>query len=149
MPPEIIPTPPKYSIVVPLHNEAASIRELHERLSRVMTGHYEPVEFVYIDDHSADGTAAILAELAAIDPRILLLRLKRNYGQTTALAAGFDYASGEIIISMDGDLQHDPNDIPIMLKRSNRLAATSSAAGARSASTISSSAVFRRAWRTG
>jgi glycosyltransferase involved in cell wall biosynthesis len=116
MPPEIIPTPPKYSIVVPLHNEAASIRELHERLSRVMTGHYEPVEFVYIDDHSADGTAAILAELAAIDPRILLLRLKRNYGQTTALAAGFDNASGEIIISMDGDLQHDPSDIPLMLE---------------------------------
>jgi glycosyltransferase involved in cell wall biosynthesis len=116
MPPEIIPTPPKYSIVVPLHDEAASIRELHERLSRVMTGHYEPVEFVYIDDHSSDGTAGILAELAAIDPRILVLRLKRNYGQTTALAAGFDAASGEIIISMDGDLQHDPSDIPLMLE---------------------------------
>jgi glycosyltransferase involved in cell wall biosynthesis len=116
MPPEIIPTPPKYSIVVPLHDEAASIRELHERLSRVMTGHYEPVEFVYIDDHSSDGTSGILAELAAIDPRILILRLKRNYGQTTALAAGFDAASGEIIISMDGDLQHDPSDIPVMLE---------------------------------
>jgi len=116
MPPEIMPTPPKYSIVVPLHDEAASIRELHERLSQVMTGHYEPVEFVYIDDHSSDGTAGILAELATIDPRILILRLKRNYGQTTALAAGFDAASGEIIISMDGDLQHDPSDIPVMLE---------------------------------
>ncbi len=116
MPPEIIPPPPKYSIVVPLHDEAASIRELHERLSRVMTGRYEPVEFVYIDDHSSDGTSGILAELAAIDPRIMILRLKRNYGQTTALAAGFDAASGEIIISMDGDLQHDPSDIPVMLE---------------------------------
>src|SRR5580698_9661611 len=116
MPPEMIPSPPKYSIVVPLHDEAASIRELHERLSRVMTGSYEPVEFVYIDDHSSDGTSGILAELAAIDPRIIVLRLKRNYGQTTALAAGFDAASGEIIISMDGDLQHDPSDIPVMLE---------------------------------
>jgi glycosyltransferase involved in cell wall biosynthesis len=116
MPPEMIPSPPKYSIVVPLHDEAASMRELHERLSRVMTGSYEPVEFVYIDDHSSDGTSGILAELAAIDPRIIVLRLKRNYGQTTALAAGFDAASGEIIISMDGDLQHDPSDIPVMLE---------------------------------
>ncbi|MFZ0636122.1 MAG: glycosyltransferase family 2 protein, partial [Candidatus Acidiferrales bacterium] len=108
--------PPKYSIVVPLHNEETSVRELHARLSDVMTGRFEPVEFVFVDDHSSDATAQILAELAELDPRVVALRLKRNYGQTIALSAGFDYAAGEIIISMDGDLQHDPADIPAMLE---------------------------------
>src|SRR6266436_10354700 len=77
-----------------------------------MTGLFEPVEFVYVDDQSSDATPQILNEIALDDPRVTVVRLKRNYGQTTALAAGFDYASGEIIISMDGDLQHDPDDIP-------------------------------------
>jgi glycosyltransferase involved in cell wall biosynthesis len=108
--------PPKYSIVVPFHNEQGSVRELHERLSAVMSGHFEPVEFVYVDDQSTDGTASLLAEVAEDDPRVVVVRLKRNYGQTTALAAGFDHAAGEVIISMDGDLQHDPADIPRMLE---------------------------------
>jgi glycosyltransferase involved in cell wall biosynthesis len=107
---------PKYSIVVPFHDEQDSVRELHSRLSGIMTGRFEPVEFVYVDDQSKDSTPAILSELAHEDPRVTVVRLKRNYGQTTALAAGFDYASGEIIISMDGDLQHDPDDIPAMLQ---------------------------------
>ncbi|MGH9685096.1 MAG: glycosyltransferase family 2 protein [Candidatus Acidiferrales bacterium] len=108
--------PPKYSIVVPFHDEQDSIRELHRRLSEVMSGRYEPLEFVYVDDQSHDATPQILAEVARDDPRVSVLRLKRNYGQTTALAAGFDYASGDIIISLDGDLQHDPSDIPRMLE---------------------------------
>lgn len=107
---------PKYSIVVPFHDEQESIRELHRRLAEVISGRYEPAEFVYVDDRSTDATPQVLAEIAATDPRVVVLRLKRNYGQTTALAAGFDYASGEIIISMDGDLQHDPADIPMMLE---------------------------------
>jgi glycosyltransferase involved in cell wall biosynthesis len=106
---------PRYSVVVPFHDEQESVRELHRRLSAVMSGRYEPVEFVYVDDQSTDATPQILNEIAAEDPRVTVLRLKRNYGQTTALAAGFDAASGEIIISMDGDLQHDPSDIPVML----------------------------------
>jgi glycosyltransferase involved in cell wall biosynthesis len=106
----------KYSIVVPLHNEESNVRELHQRLSDVMTGRYEPLEFVYVDDKSSDATLQILAELARFDPRIVVIRLKRNYGQTIALAAGFDAAAGDIIISMDGDLQHDPADIPSMLE---------------------------------
>ena len=108
-------TAPKYSVVVPFHNEQESIRELHARLSEVMSGRYEPVEFVYVDDQSTDATPQILCEIAEHDSRVAVLRLKRNYGQTTALAAGFDYATGDIIISMDGDLQHDPADIPVML----------------------------------
>jgi glycosyltransferase involved in cell wall biosynthesis len=109
-------TAPKYSVVVPFHDEQESVRELHRRLSDVMTGRYEPVEFVYVDDQSTDATPQLLNEIAEEDPRVAVLRLKRNYGQTTALAAGFDYASGEIVISMDGDLQHDPSDIPAMLE---------------------------------
>jgi glycosyltransferase involved in cell wall biosynthesis len=107
---------PKYSIVVPFHDEQESVRELHSRLASVMAGRFEPVEFVYVDDQSSDATPQILSEIAQDDPRVTVVRLKRNYGQTTALAAGFDYASGEIIISMDGDLQHDPEDIPLMLE---------------------------------
>src|SRR5256714_1004448 len=106
---------PKYSVVVPFHNEQESVRELHRQLSEVMIGHFEPVEFVFIDDHSTDATLQMLTEIASLDPRVVVIRLKRNYGQTVALAAGFDYAEGEVIISMDGDLQHDPADIPAML----------------------------------
>src|SRR5581483_10663894 len=106
---------PRYSVVVPFHNEEESVRELYQQLSEVMTAHFEPVEFVFIDDHSTDGTLAALKEIAAADPRVVAIRLKRNYGQTVALAAGFDYAEGDVIISMDGDLQHDPADIPQLL----------------------------------
>src|SRR5271168_4766679 len=108
--------PPRFSLVVPFHDEQQSVRELHRQLSAIMTGRFEPVEFVYVDDQSSDATPQILAEIAEADPRVAVLRLKRNYGQTTALAAGFDYASGDVIISMDGDLQHDPADIPTLLE---------------------------------
>src|ERR1700724_1128758 len=107
---------PKYSIVVPFHDEQESARELPPRLAGGMTGRFEPVEFVYVDDQSSDATPQILSEIALDDPRVTVVRLKRNYGQTTALAAGFDYAAGEVIISMDGDLQHDPADIAIMIE---------------------------------
>jgi len=106
---------PKYSVVVPFHNEQESVRELYRQLSAVMTNRYEPVEFIFIDDHSTDSTAQVLNEIVKSDPRVVAIRLKRNYGQTVALAAGFDYAEGDVIISMDGDLQHDPADIPQML----------------------------------
>ncbi|HWN98592.1 MAG TPA: glycosyltransferase family 2 protein [Blastocatellia bacterium] len=106
---------PRYSIVVPFHNEQDSVAELHRQLSEVMAGRYEPVEIIFIDDHSTDGTLDILKGIAEKDPRVVAIRLKRNYGQTVALAAGFDYADGDVIISMDGDLQHDPADIPRML----------------------------------
>jgi len=106
---------PQYSVVVPLHNEQDSVQELYERLSEAMTERYEPAEFIFVDDHSTDGTLKLLAELAADDDRVVVIRLKRNYGQTVALAAGFDYAGGDLIISMDGDLQHDPADIPTLM----------------------------------
>ena len=91
--------PPRFSVVVPFHNEQESVVELHRQLSEVMTGKYEPVEFIYVDDQSSDATPQLLTKIAQEDPRVAVLRLKRNYGQTTALAAGFDFASGDIIIS--------------------------------------------------
>ena len=80
--------PPRFSVVVPFHNEQESVIELHRQLSEVMTGKYEPVEFIYVDDQSSDATPQLLAKIAQEDPRVAILRLKRNYGQTTALAAG-------------------------------------------------------------
>jgi glycosyltransferase involved in cell wall biosynthesis len=114
------PDGPKFSIVVPFHNEEDSVVELHARLSDVMAGRFEPVEFVFVDDHSSDATPRLLAELVERDPRVRAVRLKRNYGQTAALAAGFDLAQGEIIVAMDGDLQHDPADIPGMIETMER-----------------------------
>jgi glycosyltransferase involved in cell wall biosynthesis len=73
------------------------------------------VEFVFVDDHSGDATPQILSDVAELDGRVVVVRLKRNYGQTVALAAGFDHASGDVILSMDGDLQHDPGEIPLLL----------------------------------
>jgi glycosyltransferase involved in cell wall biosynthesis len=102
-------------VVVPFHNEEDSADELYRRLVLVMTGRYEPVEFVFVDDHSTDATRRILRDIADRDPRVVVVRLKRNYGQTVALAAGFDCAQGDVIIAMDADLQHDPADIPSLL----------------------------------
>src|SRR3954469_6267094 len=76
---------PSYSVVVPFHNEEESVRELHQRLSEAMTNRFEPVEFIFIDDHSTDRTMAVLKEIASRDPRVVVIRLKRNYGQTVAL----------------------------------------------------------------
>jgi len=107
---------PTYSVVVPFHNEQESVRELYSQLSRVAAFQHDRVEFIFVDDHSADSTPQLLADLARADGRVIVIRLKRNYGQTVALAAGFDHAEGEVIISMDGDLQHDPADIPKLLQ---------------------------------
>ncbi len=101
-----------YSIVVPFHNEEENLPVLYRRLTRVMEEIGEDYELVFVDDGSADRTPVILKEICALDPRVVGLRLRRNFGQTAALAAGFDYAQGEVIIAMDGDLQHAPEDIP-------------------------------------
>src|SRR5213082_508042 len=102
----------KYSIVVPLHNEQENVTVLYDRLKGVMEAYSESFELVFVDDGSTDLTFHLLSEIAAIDSRVTVVKLRRNFGQTSALAAGFDHASGEYVIAMDGDLQHDPNDIP-------------------------------------
>jgi glycosyltransferase involved in cell wall biosynthesis len=108
---------PKYSIVVPLHNEQENITDLYDRLKAVMEANGESFEIVLVDDGSDDGTFPLLREIAAVDSRVTVVKLRRNFGQTAGLAAGFDHARGEYIIAMDGDLQHDPADIPIFLEK--------------------------------
>ena len=108
---------PKYSIVVPLHNEQENVTELYDRLKAVMEGSGESFEIVMVDDGSRDGTFPLLREVAAVDSRVTVVKLRRNFGQTSALAAGFDHARGEFVIAMDGDLQHDPADIPLFLEK--------------------------------
>ncbi|MGB7598796.1 MAG: glycosyltransferase family 2 protein [Candidatus Sulfotelmatobacter sp.] len=108
---------PKYSIVVPLHNEQENVTDLYDRLKAVMETAGETFEIVLVDDGSSDHTFAMLREIAAVDSRVTVVKLRRNFGQTAGLAAGFDHARGEYIIAMDGDLQHDPADIPIFLEK--------------------------------
>jgi glycosyltransferase involved in cell wall biosynthesis len=108
---------PKYSIVVPLHNEQDNVTDLYDRLKAVMEAHGASFEIVLVDDGSLDRTFHLLREIAAVDSRVTVVRLRRNFGQTSALAAGFDHARGEYIIAMDGDLQHDPADIPLFLEK--------------------------------
>ena len=107
----------KYSIVVPLHNEQENVTDLYARLKSVMEASGETFEMVLVDDGSDDGTFPLLREIAAVDSRVTVVKLRRNFGQTAGLAAGFDHARGEYIIAMDGDLQHDPADIPIFLEK--------------------------------
>jgi len=108
---------PKYSIVVPLHNEQENVTDLYDRLKAVMEVSGESFEIVLVDDGSRDHTFNLLREIAAIDSRITVVKLRRNFGQTSALAAGFDHSRGEYVIAMDGDLQHDPADIPLFLEK--------------------------------
>lgn len=108
------PAAPRISVVIPVYNEQANVEELHARLSTVLG---DEAEFVFVDDGSVDRTYALLSGLAALDPRIRLVRFRRNFGQTAALAAGIDHARGEVIVPMDGDLQNDPRDIPRLLEK--------------------------------
>ncbi len=103
--------PPYFSMVVPMYNEQESVAPLHAGLTRNLARLGRGYEIIYVDDGSQDETYARLSALAAEDPHVLLIQLRRNFGQTPALAAGFDHARGEIILAMDGDLQHDPDEI--------------------------------------
>ena len=107
----------KYSIVVPFHNEEENVTALYARLKQVMEQVGDSFELVLVEDGSGDRTYKLLEEIAAVDSRVLVVKLRRNFGQTSALAAGFDHASGEFILAMDGDLQHDPNDIPNFIEK--------------------------------
>jgi glycosyltransferase involved in cell wall biosynthesis len=107
----------KYSIVVPFHNEEESITALYARIKHVMEVVGESFEMVLVDDGSTDRTYKLLEEIVAVDSRVLVVKLRRNFGQTAALAAGFDHAMGDFVIAMDGDLQHDPDDIPNFIEK--------------------------------
>ena len=103
------------SIVIPIHNEEPSILPLYDRLTAVLESLQKQYEIIFVDDASTDRSFDLLANLVEIDARLKVVRLRRNFGQTAALSAGFDEAQGSIIISLDGDLQHAPEDIPALL----------------------------------
>jgi glycosyltransferase involved in cell wall biosynthesis len=105
---------PTLSIVVPLYNEEESVPGLVDAVRSALAGD-RTWELVLVDDGSRDGTAAVAERISAVDARVRLIRLARNYGQTQAMQAGFDAVRGDIVVSMDGDLQNDPADIPMLV----------------------------------
>jgi glycosyltransferase involved in cell wall biosynthesis len=108
---------PDVSVVVPVHDEEENVERLHEQLMPSLDALSRSYEVIFVDDGSRDASYERLAHLASLDPRVKLVKLRRNYGQTAALAAGFDHASGDIIVPMDGDLQNDPADIGALLEK--------------------------------
>jgi glycosyltransferase involved in cell wall biosynthesis len=105
------------TIVIPLFNEEESILPLYEKLLAVLPGLQRSFEIILINDGSTDGSQDVLNRLAQRDSRVRVIQLRRNFGQTPAMAAGFDHARGRIIIPMDADLQNDPVDIPLLLAK--------------------------------
>jgi glycosyltransferase involved in cell wall biosynthesis len=108
---------PAYSIVVPVFNEEQNVAPLYVKIIETMDAIGKPFEIVFVDDGSRDRTFQLLSEIVNDDRRVTAVRLRRNFGQTAALKAGFDHSIGEIIISMDGDLQHDPAEIPRFIEK--------------------------------
>lgn len=108
----------KLSVVIPIYNEAKNIRMLYTRLKlglqEIVGTNYE---IILVDDGSRDNTYELLQELHKIDRHVRVIKFRRNFGQTAALSAGFDHARGEIIVTMDADLQNDPSDIPLLIER--------------------------------
>jgi glycosyltransferase involved in cell wall biosynthesis len=105
------------SIIVPLFNEEESVAPLYQQLLAVLGPLGKSFEIIFINDGSSDGSYAALCRLAQADAKVKVINLRRNFGQTAAMSAGFDHARGEIIIPMDADLQNDPVDIPLLLEK--------------------------------
>lgn len=111
------PPPPDLSVVIPLYNEEESIPELYRALTETLGALPYTYEIIIVDDGSSDNSVALVTELTERDEHIRLIRLRRNFGQTAAFAAGFDYARGDVVITMDADLQNDPADIPKLMAK--------------------------------
>ena len=108
---------PELSIVVPLYNEEDSLRPLYAAITHAVAPLGISFEIVFVDDGSSDATVCIADEIARSDPRVCLVKFRRNYGQTPAMAAGIAQSSGDVIVTMDGDLQNDPADIGALLRK--------------------------------
>ncbi len=107
------------SLVVPIYNEEENIPLLYDEIREVLEKTSFSYELICIDDGSSDRSVAVLEQLSQKDDRVVVIELRRNFGQTAAMSAGFDHARGDIIITMDGDLQNDPHDIPAMVEKLN------------------------------
>jgi glycosyltransferase involved in cell wall biosynthesis len=105
------------SVVIPLFNEVENLELLYTKLRNMMDGLDRRCEVILIDDGSADGSIDLLREIEARDEQIKVIQLRRNFGQAAAFSAGFDHSRGDVIITMDGDLQNDPADIPLLLEK--------------------------------
>lgn len=105
------------SVVVPIYNEAENLAPLQAELTEVLAALGQTYEILYVDDGSSDGSDAILRGIQQEDAHVGIVRFTRNYGQTAALVAGFDHASGAVIATLDGDRQNDPRDLPALLQR--------------------------------
>ena len=107
------------SVVIPIKDERDNLQPLHDRLRQSLEQLGLDYEIVFVDDGSTDGSYAVMEKLAARDPRFKVVRLRRNYGQSAALKAGIDWSCGDVLVTMDGDLQNDPEDIPGLLEKLN------------------------------
>jgi glycosyltransferase involved in cell wall biosynthesis len=105
------------SVVIPAYNEEENVPILYEKLKKVLDGLGQDYEIIFVDDGSTDGTYQRLKQLAEKDSKLKIIRFKRNYGQTAAMSAGFEHAKGDVIITLDADLQNDPEDIPLLLEK--------------------------------
>jgi glycosyltransferase involved in cell wall biosynthesis len=104
------------SVVIPVYNEEENIKELHEKLISVLPAITENYEIIFVDDGSTDNSFGVLKDINRDNKKVKVIRLRRNFGQSAATAAGLDYAKGELIITIDGDMQNDPQDIPTLLE---------------------------------
>ncbi|HHJ65013.1 MAG TPA: glycosyltransferase [Aquifex aeolicus] len=107
----------KVSVVIPAYNEEENLPVLYERLKAVLDRLEGDYEILFVDDGSTDGSFEVLRDLARRDGRVRVIRFRRNYGQTAAMYAGFEHATGDVIVTMDADLQNDPEDIPRLLRK--------------------------------
>jgi len=103
------------SVIIPIFNEEKNIRPMFDELKEVLNGLECESEIIFIDDGSSDGSLQLLEDVASQESEVVVVSFRRNFGQTAAMAAGFDYASGDVIVTMDGDMQNDPHDIPELL----------------------------------
>ena len=111
---------PYYSIVVPIHNEEESIIPLFAKIVETMEARDWDFEIVFVEDASTDDSPVLLEQIASLDLRVLVVQLRRHFGQSVALAAGFDYARGEVIVSLDGTFLHTPADLPLLIEKINQ-----------------------------
>ena len=108
---------PSISVITPVYNEEESLPVLYQRLLEALEQLDEPWELIFVDDGSRDGSFEVLTAFCHRDPRVTAVQFRRNFGQTSALAAGFDYARGDVLVTLDADLQNDPADIPRLLEK--------------------------------